>query len=101
VPPDPLRFRGAAIRTLRSPTPSGFAGRAFGCSGFGRSAFGRSGSDAHDEVTAVDVDDFAGDPGGHRRGEEERGVADLAQLDVAPERRLLGVVLQHAGEAAD
>src|SRR5438270_11788143 len=66
----------------------------------GRRPWGKD-SDAHDVVAAVDVEDLAGDRRGHRRDEEERGVADLAQLDVAPERRLFGVVLEHARVAPE
>src|SRR5262249_1581024 len=51
-----------------------------------------------DVVTAVHEDDLAGDPGRQVRGQEERGIADLAQLDVALERRLLGVMVEDRGE---
>src|SRR5205814_347130 len=58
-------------------------------------------SEPYDVVAAVDVHHLAGDGRRHRRAEEERGVADLFELDVAAHRRLFGVVLEHAGEPLD
>src|SRR3712207_9473820 len=57
--------------------------------------------ESHDVVAAVHVEDFAGDAGGERAEEEERGVADLARLDVAAQRRALCVVAQHDVHVAD
>src|SRR5207247_5314667 len=91
-------IRPAVIAIARSATqPPGVRAR----SGRSLTSGPASPSDRHDVVTAVDVDHLAGDPRRERRGEEERGVADLAQLDVALERRLLRVVLEDLREAAD
>src|SRR5262249_23989027 len=98
APAGPMNaIRPAVIAIARSAAqPSGVR------AGSGRSlTSGRTPSDRHDVVAAVDVDHLAGDPGRERRGEEERGVADLAQLDVALQRRLLRVVLEDLREAAD
>src|SRR5947208_16661267 len=54
----------------------------------------------HDVVAAVHVQDFARYAGGEGAEEEERGVADLARFDVAPERRALGVVSEPHAEVA-
>src|SRR6266446_3278495 len=99
APTGPMNaIRPSVIAIARSATqPPGVRAR----SGRSLTSGPASPSDRHDVVTAVDVDHLAGDPRRERRGEEERGVADLAQLDVALERRLLRVVLEDLREAAD
>src|SRR6184192_3389641 len=61
----------------------------------GGTAPGRAHLHRHDAVAAVHVDDLARDARGHAGGQEERGVADLAQLDVAAQGRPLRVMLEH------
>src|ERR1043166_2826652 len=99
APTGPMNaIRPSVIAIARSATqPSGVRAR----SGRSLTSGPASPSDRHDVVTAVDVDDLAGDPRRERRGQEERGIAHLAQLHVALERRLLRVVLEDLREAAD
>src|SRR5215470_14560444 len=55
---------------------------------------------AHDVVSRVDVNGFAGDSGAEIRGQKQRGIAHLARFDVALQRRALGLRLQHLAEAS-
>src|SRR5580700_557628 len=56
---------------------------------------------AHDVVSAIDVDDFAGDAAAGVGGEENSGAADFGNFDVAAQRSALGVGLMHVAEAGD
>src|SRR5258708_1013866 len=58
-------------------------------------------SHRHDVITTVDVDDLAGDSRREWGGEERRGVADLLERDIPPQRGLLRRTLQHPREASD
>src|SRR5256886_14574531 len=99
APAGPMNaIRPSVIAIARSAAqPSGVRAR----SGRSLTSGPASPSDRHDVVTAVDVDHLAGDSGRERRGEGGRRGADLAQLDVALERRLLPVGLEDLREAAD
>src|SRR5688572_14619461 len=61
----------------------------------------RSGLHPHDLVTAVHVEDLAGDGGGAVGGEEGAGSAEFFAGDVAFERRMGFVMLEHIGEAGN
>src|SRR5262245_39589277 len=54
-----------------------------------------------DAVAGVHHHHFAGHAARQVGEEEQAGMADLLLGDVAPERRTLGVLLQHVGEAAN
>ena len=58
-------------------------------------------SEAHDVVTAIDVDNFAGDAAAGVGGEENSGRAHFIDIDVAAERSAFGVGLMHLAEAGD
>src|SRR5277367_3527493 len=53
----------------------------------------------HDVISAIHVNDFAGDAAAGVGGEEDSGRADFCNIDIAAERGVFGVGLQHVAEA--